>query len=294
MGPLGRRFFINTRLNVGWSDSERQSVVETPTVRVLDAQTLGGAQKSGGRHSRDVNFATDLDYVRGIHSVRVGTAIDANWFRSDESDNYLGTYTFESLDAFDAGRPRSYTRRIGDPNVSYFNLQSAVYIQDDIRLRRSLSVTPGVRVETQTHIKGVVAGPRIGATWAPFKDGKTTPAGELGHVSTTGCRPTRTSSPFASTGSGSAKSTSRIPPIRAAVDRCRCGPRRIAIFSIPALKHPRNSRVSGGVDYAFSPRYRVNATYRYTRGEGLFRGAQPESAGQRPSAIAGVDRSSEM
>ena len=28
VGPLGRRFFINTRLNVGWSDSERQSAVE--------------------------------------------------------------------------------------------------------------------------------------------------------------------------------------------------------------------------------------------------------------------------
>jgi hypothetical protein len=41
----------------------------------------------------------------------------------------------------------------------------------------------------------------------------------------------------------------------------------------PALKHPRNSRVSAGVDYAFSPRIRVNATYRYVRGEGLFRGA---------------------
>src|SRR5687767_9344363 len=164
VGPLGRRFFINTRLNVGWSDSERRSAVEKPTVRILDAHTFGGAQKTGGRHSRDVNFASDLDYVRGMHSIRVGTAIDFNSFRSDESDNYLGTYTFESIEAFDAGRPRSYTRRIGEPNVSYLNLQGTVYVQDDIRIRRNLSVTPGIRIETQNHIKGVVAGPRIGAT----------------------------------------------------------------------------------------------------------------------------------
>ncbi len=39
--------------------------------------------------------------------------------------NYLGTYTFESLEAFEANRPRSYTRRIGDPNIDYFNLQGA-------------------------------------------------------------------------------------------------------------------------------------------------------------------------
>ena len=174
MGPLGRRFFINTRLNVGWSDSERRSAVEKPTVRILDAQTFGGAQKAGGRHSRDVNFASDLDYVRGMHSIRVGTAIDFNSFRSDEADNYLGTYTFESIETFEAGRPRSYTRRIGEPNVSYLNMQGAVYVQDDIRIRRNLSVTPGVRIETQNHIKGVVAGPRVGATWAPFANGKTT------------------------------------------------------------------------------------------------------------------------
>jgi hypothetical protein len=131
VGPLGRRFFVNTRLNVGWTDTDRRSVLEAPTIRVLDARTSGGAQKDGGRHSRDVNFATDLDYVRGIHSVRVGTALDANWFRSDETENYLGTYTFESLDAFDAGHPRSYTRRIGDPNVDYFNLHVAMFVIED-------------------------------------------------------------------------------------------------------------------------------------------------------------------
>ncbi len=100
--------------------------------------------------------------------------IDFNSFRSDESDNYLGTYTFESLETFDARRPRSYTRRIGEPDVSYVNLQGAFYVQDDIRIRRNLSITPGVRVETQNHINGVVAGPRVGATWAPFQNGKTT------------------------------------------------------------------------------------------------------------------------
>ena len=271
VGPLGRRFFTNTRLNIGWTDTDRQSVLEAPTIRILDARTAGGAQKDGGRHSRDVNFAADLDYVRGIHSVRVGTAVDANWYRSDETDNYLGTYTFESLTAFEAGQPRSYTRRIGDPNVSYFNLQSALYIQDDIRVRRSLSVTPGLRVENQTHINGVVFGPRLGATWAPFKNGKTTLRGSWGvfydWLTTNSYEQTIRIDGFRQQEVNIANPSYPNPP--AAITGVTPADRYLLD---PALEHPRNIRVSSGVDYAFSPRIRVNATYQHIRGEGVFRG----------------------
>lgn len=271
VGPLGRRFFINTRLNVGWSDSERRSVVERPTVRILDAHTFGGAQKAGGRHSRDVNFATDLDYVRGIHSVRVGTAIDFNSFRSDESDNYLGTYTFESVEMFEAGRPRSYTRRIGESNVTYRNTQVALYLQDDIRIRRNLSVTPGVRLETQTHIKGVVAGPRVGATWAPFRNGKTTLRVSYGIFYD--WLPTNTYEQTIRINGFQQREINIANPAypEAPLEIAGVTPADRYLLD-PALVHPKNSRVSWGVDHAFSPRFRLNATYRYVKGEGLLRG----------------------
>ena len=283
VGPLGRRFFINTRLNVGWSDSERRSSVEKPTVRIIDAQTSGGAQKAGGRHSRDVNFASDLDYVRGIHSIRIGTAIDYNSFRSDEFDNYLGTYTFESIAEFDAGRPRSYTRRIGEPNVHYVNMQGAVYVQDDIRIRRNLSVTPGVRVEVQNHINGWVVGPRFGATWAPFANGKTTIRGSWGifydWLATNTYEQTIRIDGFQQREINIANPTyPEVPTVANATPADR-------YLLDPSLKHPGNSRVSAGVDYAFSPRYRVNAIYRYTRGTGLLRGLNLNAPinGVRPS-----------
>ncbi len=288
VGPLGRRFFINTRLNVGWSDSERTSSVEAPTVRIIDAQTFGGAQKAGGRHSRDVNFASDLDYVRGMHSLRVGAAIDVNWFRSDESDNYLGTYTFENVAAFDAERPRSYTRRVGVPQVDYSNVQTALYVQDDIRIRKSLSVTPGVRLEKQAHMHGLTVGPRLGATWAPFANGKTTLRASWGifydWLQTNTYEQTIRIDGSQQREINIANPTYPVPPIdldgTAPADRYLLGSN---------LEHPKNSRVSGGVDYVFSPRYRVNATYRYVRGAGLFRGLNlnaPEN-GIRPNSKFG-------
>ena len=231
-----------------------------------------------------MNFASDLDYVRGIHSIRVGTAIDFNSFRSDESDNYLGTYTFESLEAFDAGRPRSYTRRIGEPNVRYVNLQGAFYVQDDIRIRRNLSMTPGVRVETQNHIKGVVAGPRFGATWAPFKNGKTTLRASWGvfydWLATNTYEQTLRIDGFQQREINIANPLYPDTPL----DIAGVTPADRYLLD-PALKHPQNSRVSAGVDYAFSPRYRVNATYRYIRGDGLLRGLNLNAPvdGLRPS-----------
>ena len=174
-GPLGRRFFTNTRLQMNFADTESLSAVQAPTIRVNDSFTSGGAQVAGGRHTRGVNLASDLDYVRGIHSLRTGILLDAGWKRSDDASNYLGTYVFENLDAFNAGLPKTYTRRIGDPNIRFTNFQTGWYLQDDIRVRRGLTVTPGVRYEIQSLLPGPgEIMPRFGVTWSPFKSGKTT------------------------------------------------------------------------------------------------------------------------
>jgi hypothetical protein len=180
-GPIGRRFVLNTRLSIFGSDSEARSAVETPTIIVNDAFTSGGAQRSGGTHSRTYWFNSDLDYVRGIHSMRTGIEVQANQFNTDSNSNYLGTYTFASLDAFDARTPRSYSRRLGDPRFSYSNVQGGLYIQDDIKIRKNLTVTGGVRYEAQTHVPDLLNfAPRVGFTWAPFKTGKTTLRGSWG------------------------------------------------------------------------------------------------------------------
>ena len=173
-GPLGRRAFTRSRLQVRWSDSESRSAFELPTVRVNDAFTRGGAQVGGGQRSFGFTFGSDLDYVRSIHSLRTGILVDGGSVRADDTSNYLGTYTFESLAAYEAGRPRSYTRRIGDPLIRYETVQAAVYLQDDIKIRRNLTVSAGGRYEAQSHVDDFGSlMPRVGFTWAPFRTGTT-------------------------------------------------------------------------------------------------------------------------
>jgi len=180
-GPIGRRFVLNTRLSATGSNSEMRSDVEAPTIVVNDAFTAGGAQRRGGSHGRNYWLNSDLDYVHGLHSMRAGIEVQYARYRTDSESNYLGTYVFESLEAFEAGRPRSYSRRVGDPRVSYTNVQGGLYLQDDYKVRKGLTLTGGVRYEAQTHMPDVLNfAPRVGFTWAPFKSGKTTLRGSWG------------------------------------------------------------------------------------------------------------------
>jgi hypothetical protein len=96
-GPLGRRFFTESRVQVHWSDTTFTSLIEAPTVVVNDAFTSGGAQQAGGDHQVEFEAASDLDYVHGHHSWRTGVLAEGGRYRSDSSSNYLGTFTFASL-----------------------------------------------------------------------------------------------------------------------------------------------------------------------------------------------------
>jgi hypothetical protein len=174
-GPIGRRFFINTRLNVYWSSDAYRSATEAPTIIVQDEFTSGGAQQRGATKQLGYTLASDVDYVRGINSWRWGVQVDDSQYHTDEQTNYLGTYTFASLDAFNAGTPLFYTRETGDPVIKYDMVQAAAYFQDDIRVSKALTLSPGMRYSIQAHVHDDLGfEPRMGITWAPFKSGKTT------------------------------------------------------------------------------------------------------------------------
>ena len=174
-GPIGRKAFMETRFQARHQTLDSASLTDAPAVTVLDAFTSGGAQVDGGRIANEFELASDIDYARGRHAARFGVLLEGGRYRSDEVRNAGGTFTFSSLDAYEAGRPSTYTQRSGDPLVHYSTVQLGVYAQDDIRLAKSLSLSVGLRQETQTHLDDWLnLAPRIGATWSPFKSGATT------------------------------------------------------------------------------------------------------------------------
>ncbi|HUF47682.1 MAG TPA: carboxypeptidase regulatory-like domain-containing protein [Vicinamibacterales bacterium] len=171
-GPVGRRLFSESRLQVRWASNASASVFEAPAIRVLDAFTSGGAQRRGGERRVEIEAATDLDYVRGLHSMRAGLLVEGGRYRSDAFSDYLGTYTFASLDDYLAGRPMNYSRRLGDPTVSFSNVQAGAYVQDDYRIHPSVMLSYGLRYEAQSLIgdrNNFL--PRVSVSWTPAASG---------------------------------------------------------------------------------------------------------------------------
>jgi hypothetical protein len=139
------------------------------SIIVIDAFSSGGAGVSSRGTTRNLEVADNYDFAVGTHSMRVGALLEADNFRNFDARNAAGTFTFGSLEAFLAGRPNTFTQRLGQVDTEFTQYQLGVYWQDDVRLHRALSVSVGVRQELQNHVDDAInLMPRVGFTWNAF------------------------------------------------------------------------------------------------------------------------------
>lgn len=290
-GTLGKRLFNEFRFQMRCQAAHLRSVNETPALIVLNAFNRGGAQQQSDNRAREFEIADNLDFAFRQHALRAGLLIEAGNYRNDSIDNAGGTFTFTSLEDFRAARPSIFSQRVGRNPLSYSQYQAGAYLQDDMRLRPSLTLSFGLRYERQNNLEDSDNfAPRVGFAWSPFKDGRTAIRGGAGifyewvEAATFGeirsvngeqqldivIRTPGFPDPFA----GGTRNI--LPPSR--------------LQSAPLLVNPYIEQASLGIERQLGGGLRLRSTYLYQRGLHLLRGHNinaPMLGGQRPDPTLG-------
>jgi carboxypeptidase family protein len=180
-----------TRLQYQRRQSDVTARTQGVAIEVLDSFSGGGAPCCPNRSRGDqVELQNYLTYTYNKHTVRGGAQFYHENMRDLNGSNFNGTFTFSNLTEYrvaveEAGteraRAQQFTVNRGDPNLRYKLYTAGLFIQDDLRLSQSLTLSFGLREELQSHLRDRNNwSPRLAVAWSPSKDGKTTLRGGAG------------------------------------------------------------------------------------------------------------------
>jgi hypothetical protein len=169
-GIVGKSLLHEIRLQLYSQENSRSSLSPAPAIIVLDAFSTGGAGVSSHGSSRTFELAENLDFNIGRkQQMRVGYLLEGGRYKNFDATNAAGTFTYSSREAYLAGRPTTFTQRLGQVDTAFSQYNLGFYWSDDIRLSNKLSFGIGVRNEMQSHISDRLnLMPRAGFTWTPW------------------------------------------------------------------------------------------------------------------------------
>lgn len=182
---LGSTMVNNLRFEYRYDTTGQTPLNLSPQISVLGAFT-GGGSSLGNVITRQNHFELHeiFSKISGPHALRFGVRTRATGEADRSTQNFNGTFTFSSLTAFQitqnglqqgltpsqiraaGGGASLFSVVSGQPAVSDLSFDVGVFAQDDWRLRPNMTLSYGLRFETQNdiHARPNLV-PRVGFAW---------------------------------------------------------------------------------------------------------------------------------
>ncbi len=170
--------------------------VKAGAIGSADSYLAAGAERFSQANSLDQNVyqvQDNLTFSKDEHRLTFGTSNEFLNLKNTFLQAATGIYAFDSLDAFAAGTPNAFERRlpvysklpdgtVGSlqaPGVAAFTVsQLGVYLQDEWTVASHLTLTPGIRLDVPFLSKAVSNPALVNNTAFPLDTGKL-PSGNL-------------------------------------------------------------------------------------------------------------------
>ena len=184
-GVLSANAVTETRARFWRQRSRQNGSAGLFTTQVLDAFTGGGPPLTVSFNNQDRWEVQNLTTVtHGAHVVRWGGRVRGIALTDQDTQNYVGSYTFNTLEAYRltlaglqagqspaqirqaGGGASQFTLAAGNPLALLNQFDFSFFALDDFRVRPNLMLSAGVRYEWQTNLgdRHDVA-PRLGLAW---------------------------------------------------------------------------------------------------------------------------------
>ncbi len=173
---INQRVINETRFQYDRRRRRQEGGLFAPTVRVNEAFTGGGAQVGLSSTDEDrYELQNYTSWTVGSHSLKAGARLRHVSIEDVSQQNFAGTFTFTSLEQYRntlrgvaGARPSQFSISGGEPLARVSQTDFSPFIQDDWRLRPNLTLSAGLRYETQTNIDSSLDfAPRVAFAWAP-------------------------------------------------------------------------------------------------------------------------------
>jgi Carboxypeptidase regulatory-like domain/TonB dependent receptor len=165
---LSAKVINETRLQLLRNVSRQTALNPGLASVIVTGSFLGGGSNEGNVFGNTNRYELQnyTSVSSGKHFVKFGARLREVTDRFNSTTGFNGSFIFPSLYAYQSGQANQFVVTTGSPNSSTRLFDGGLYAEDDWRIRPNVTLSYGLRFETQNHISDHADwAPRIGIAW---------------------------------------------------------------------------------------------------------------------------------